>query len=200
MKVTQIKQQLRQTNYYSIFIDGRYGFSLPELKVAELGIKLDQTITTSELNSLKKQSIEEKTYSACLRLIAHRSRSEGELVDYMKRKRLDQDLIDRTIIRLGRVGLVDDLKFSRAWVSNRINLKHSSILQIKTELRKKHISAELISQVLDEAEIDELSLIKILIERKRTIARYQDSQVLMSFLSRRGFSYDKIKQALSQLN
>ena len=67
---------------------------------------------------------------------------------------------------------------------------------MKLELRKKGIASDIVDQVLTDSEnFDENAALKNLIAKKRN--RYDNEQKLIAYLARQGFSYDKIKSALS---
>ena len=65
------------------------------------------------------------------------------------------------------------------------------------ELQQKHISKEIISEVLGDYEPSEQQALNELITKKRQTTRYKDNTKLMAYLLRQGFNYGDIKQAIS---
>jgi regulatory protein len=196
MKITDIKQQVKRQDRYSIYVDGKYVFSFSENELLNLGLRVGQEFGDGELEELKKTAIEDKAYMRSLDLIMRRQRSEWEVRDYLKRKDYEQDIIEKIVKRLAGMGYVDDKKFAEAWVSNRRLLKATSKRKLTMELRQKRVADEITKEVLEEDKTDERQVLKDLIAKKRNQTRYQDEQKLIAYLLRQGFNYEDVKSAL----
>lgn len=196
MKITAIKQQQKRADRYSIFVDDTYSFSLSESGLIESRLASGQELTAAKLADLKKAAGLDKAYGQALRYVAIRPRSEGELRDYFRRKQIDSVTGEQIIQRLRNMSLVDDAAFARAWVGNRRLLKSVSKRRLRLELQQKRVASDIIDQVLQDDEGNDKQALKELIEKKR--ARYPDQQKLMQYLARQGFSYDDIKNALTE--
>src|ERR1035438_292181 len=192
MKVTNIKQQVKKTDRYSIFIDNKYSFSLSEAELVGLKLRVGQALDAGDLDDLNGEVLYSNAKNSCFKLLSYRARSTGEVVDYLKRKHYESELIDRVIEFLTTKKFIDDEQFARQWVENRLTIKQASIRQIISELRQKKVDPNLINKVIEEQSIDETKQIKQLIDKKRSQPKYRDDLKLMQYLSRKGFSYDKI--------
>jgi len=198
MKLTKIKQQIKRTDRFSIFLDDKYAFSISEAELIELNLKIGQEIEKKDLQKISEDVEFGNAKNSCYRLLSYRARSIGEIRDYLIRKKYSNEIIDKTIDYLTIKGLLNDEQFAKQWVESRVTNKNSSIIQLKSELRQKKINSEIINKVLEEKSIDEVEQIKELIIKKRTQPKYQDDLKLMQFLARRGFKYDKILVALGR--
>lgn len=196
MKITDIKQQVKRQDRYSIYVDGKYAFSFSEHELLSSSLRINQEFTPDELEKLKKTAVEDKAYMRALDLLMRRFRSEWELRDYLKRKEYTPDIIDKIINRLSGAGYVNDKKFATSWVENRRLLKSTSKRKLQMELRQKRIADDVIQEVLSEDETDERQVLKDLIAKKQMQTRYQDPQKLMAYLMRQGFNYDDVKSAM----
>jgi regulatory protein len=196
MQITAIKQQVKRTDRYSVYVDGKYAFSLSEGALIEQGLASGQELEPKRLKELKETAGLDKAYGNALRYVALRPRSVWELQDYFRRKGIDQEAAGIIVERLTNLNLLDDLAFARAWLANRRLLKSTSKRRLRLELKQKHVSEEVIAQVLEEDEADERAVLRELIAKKR--GRYPDRQKLMQYLARQGFSYDDIKTTLDE--
>jgi regulatory protein len=198
MKISDIKQQVKRKDRYSVFIDGKYSFALSQSGLLASGLKIGQELSEAELGELKQVSSEDKAVYRVLDLIARRARSEGEIRDYLRRKQYGEEEIEKILNTLSNKGYIDDEAFARAWVENRRLLKPTSRRKLTLELKQKKVSDEIISRVIEHDSEDEQETIKKLIEKKSQQTRYQDKQKLMQYLARQGFNYSDIKDALSE--
>jgi regulatory protein len=198
MKVTDIKAQVKRAGRYSIFVDGKYAFSFGELELLNSGLKLGKALSQEKLADLKDTARLDKAYDRVLNYIAIRRRSEWEIREYLKRKEYEAEIIEEITGRLAEKDYVDDLAFARAWVENRRLLKAISKRRLQQELRAKRVSDDHIEQALRSDETDEQEVLKELVAKKRQQTRYQDNLKLMQHLSRQGYNYADIKEALSE--
>lgn len=199
MKITDIKQQIKRKDRYSIYIDGKYSFALSQSGLLDTNLKISQEITDSRLKELKEFSGEDKAIYRVLDLISRRPRSEGEIRDYLRRKQYSAEEIEKILNTLSSKGYIDDLDFAKRWVDSRRLLKPISKRKLRLELKQKRVNDEIIETVLDEDETNETEVIKELIIKKQNQSRYQDQQKLMQFLARQGFNYGDIKAAFGEL-
>lgn len=196
MKITDIKAQVKREGRYSIFVDGKYSFSLSESELLKASIKIGQEFDQEGLEKLKTKAVEDKAMMRAYDLLARRPRSVYEMGEYLRRKDYSPELMGKILNALSERGYLDDEKFARAWVENRRLLKNTSKRRLQLELQQKRISSDIISRVLAEDETDEQAVLKDLIAKKRTQSRYQDEQKLIAYLLRQGFNYTDVKTAL----
>jgi regulatory protein len=196
MKITAIKQQAKRTDRYSIFVEGKYAFSLSESALLESKLAGGQELTREQVRDYKQLSSEDKLYNQALRYVAMRPRSKWEIQFYLERKHASPALISIILSKLTKVGLIDDGKLARALVNDRRLLRPTSRRKMIVELRKKRIDDESIEAAIGSESEDEQIALRAMIERKRRQSKYQDDQKLMQYLARQGFGYDDIKNAL----
>ena len=197
MKITDIKQQVKSPERYSIFMDGKFSFGLSESALMASTLKVGKEITPGEMAELKDTARSDKAYGQALGLIARRKRSEWEIRDYLKRKEYEPELIESLVERLYKSRWLDDAAFAQMWVENRRLLKSTSARRIAQELKAKRVSDDVIAHALAQDETDENDVLRDLVERKQKQTRYQDPQKLMAYLIRQGYNYADVKQAIS---
>lgn len=196
MKITDIKQQVKRQDRYSIFVDGKYSFSLSENELMKSGIRIEKEFSNTELEKLKDTAVLDKAYMRCLDLLARRARSEWEIRDYLRRKSYEPEIIEQIVERLARAKYIDDFAFGKSWVANRRLLKTTSRRKLTQELKQKRLDDSIINRVLEEDETNEQEVLKELIAKKRDQSRYSDEQKLIAYLLRQGFNYSDIKELM----
>jgi regulatory protein len=198
MKITAVKQQVKRSDRYSIYVDGKYSFSLGENEFLKLGLHSGQEITEEDLAGYKGESDYGKWFDKVLNLLSYRLRSEWELRDYLRRKKAPEEHVDKILNKLSINGYVNDEQFAKRWVENRRLMKATSRRKLMMELKQKRIPNEIIDKVLadDKDQVNEREVLKELIEKKRQ--RYPDQLKLMQYLARQGYNYDDIKSALAE--
>jgi len=196
MKITAIKQQVKRTDRYSIFVDGAYAFSLSESGLLQSGLASGQELDAAQLKKLKKDAGLDKAYYNALRYAAMRPHSQWEMESYLKRKEVDADTTAEIIRRLQNLTMLSDLDFARSWIANRRLLKSTSKRRLRLELMQKHVPDDIIRQALAEDATDERQALRDLVAKKRR--RYPERQKLIRYLASQGFNYDDITSVLNE--
>jgi regulatory protein len=197
VKVTEIKAQVKTAGRYSIFIDGKYSFSLSDVALLEQHVRIGQELSKEQVDVLKQRSQDDKMFGATLRYVGIRPRSEWEMRSYLQRKHASPALVGSILNKLSKSGIIDDLAFAKAWVESRRLLRPTSKRKLQQELRAKRVSDEVIGQVLAADAADERLVLQELAVKKR--GRYVDDMKLMQYLVRQGFSYDDVKAVVQEL-
>lgn len=199
MKITAIKQQVRRQGRYSIYVEGKYAFSLSDTALLESKLVVGQDLSEAEVGELKQKSADDKLYNNALAYVMLRPRSRWEMDQYLRRKKASPTLTAEILNKLSINGLLNDEAFARSWIANRRLLKSTSRRRLMQELRAKRVPEAVARQALEEDVTDERSVLMSLIVRKRKQSRYQDDQKLMQYLAGQGFSYGDIKAALESV-
>lgn len=202
MQITSIKSQVKRSGRYSIFVDGKYAFSLSDTALLDSRLVTGRELTEMELEEFKQASIDDKLYGNTLGYLAIRSRTVWEVETYLRRKAASPTLIKTILNKLSKAELLDDKKFAVAFINDRHLLRPTSRRKITMELRKKHVEDAVIQSVLgddEEPQATEQTALQAIIERKRRQAKYRDDPLkLMQYLARQGFNYGDIKTALQE--
>lgn len=149
----------------------------------------------------KKVMTEQEAYLRLAALCAQAEHCQQEMRDKMRRWGVDEVAQDRVVDRLVKERYVDDERYARAFVRDKIRYNKWGRRKVQQALWQKHIEQEIQQQVLDE--IDEKEYLEVLCpllkqKRKSTKAAndYEMNQKLMRFALGRGFTFDIIRQCL----
>jgi len=196
MKITALKQQVKNPQRVSIFVDDKYEFSPSLDEVIKYSVKNGQELDKTELKKFKKISEDGKLRARALEWLLNRPHSVREFKDYLYRKKADPAFSESLVEEFSNKGYLNDSKFA-AWFIDLQSRKNKSRRAIRAELLKKGIAGESLDQALEESSVDEAAALKELIAKKQKLSRYQnDSLRLMQYLTSQGFSYQDVKQAL----
>ncbi len=198
MKITSIKQQVKNPERASIFVDGKYSFSLSLNELVAEKLKIGHELDEPELKRLKKLSDDGKLKARALEWVLNRPRSIREFKDYMFRKKADPELTEKLINEFTERGYLDEQRFA-GWLADVRRRRGKSERAIRSELASKGLNREIVDEILKEGD-DELARLKDLAAKKANLPRYRsDPQKLMQYLARQGFAYDDIKQVITEL-
>jgi len=198
VKITSIQQQVKNPERASIFIDSKYSFSLSLNELMAEKLKLSQELDEMGLKRLKKMSEDGKLKARALEWVFNRPRSNREFKDYMYRKKADPDLTERLIDEFTERGYLNETHYAD-WLVDMRRRKGKSERAIRSELSSKGIDRDIVAETLTDSG-NELERLKNLVTKKGQLPRYKtDPQKFMRYLVGKGFSYNDIKQVLSEV-
>jgi len=144
---------------------------------------------------------EQEAYLQLAALCAQAEHCQQEMRDKMRRWELDETVQNRIIDRLIKERYVDDERYARAFVKDKIRYNKWGRRKVQQALWQKHVDADIQQRVLDEIDEKEyLDILRPLLKQKRKSIRatsdYELNQKLARFALSRGFTFDLIRQCL----
>lgn len=196
--VTAIRQQTKNLDRFSIFLDGKYAFSLSARQLTENGLASGQELSGDEIEAYEGRSQAGKALQSAYRLLSYRSRSIKELSQRLERKGYDQATIDQVVERLKELGLLDDDDFASSWLAQPKS-RQRSLRRLNQELRAKGVDKEAVEQNLAELPQDhERDAIRALIIKRRNKNTPVTKEQLLGYLVRQGFRLSLVLDVLNQ--
>ena len=208
MKITKIKTQKRDSLRFNLYLDGKFCLGISGQLIAKEGLRLGQEISEKKLERLKKDESREKVWGMALRYLSYRPRSREEMREYLARKEIEEELIEKIVKRLEKQGHLDDQRFAKSWIEDRKNrLKGPRLIYL--ELLKKGVDKEKVELALgswynkkEEKEIAWQALEKKVKQKKKGEKKkltFREKGKFYRFLMQRGFNYDIIRELLSRV-
>ena len=119
----------------------------------------------------------------------------------MRHWELSEEIQARVMARLVSERYVDDERYARAFVKDKVRYNKWGRRKVEQALWQKHIDAAIRQQVLDEVDDNEyIEVLRPLLKQKRKSTKaqsnYEMNHKLMRFALGRGFTFDIIRQCL----
>ena len=148
-----------------------------------------------------KEKTEQDAYLQLAALCAQAEHCQQEMRDKLKRWGVDADAQDRIVARLVEERFIDDERYARAFVKDKIRYNKWGRRKVQQGLWQKHIDADIQERVLDDVDDSEyLAVLRPLLKQKVKSVKasndYERTQKLVRFALSRGFTFDLIRQCL----
>jgi regulatory protein len=198
-KVTALKVQKHHPNRINVYLDNEYSFGLSRITAAWL--QVGQELSPSKIAKLQAEDAREVAYIQALRFLDYRPRSRAEVRRNLEKHAVPPEVINDVFKRLERNGLVNDERFAHDWVENRSEFRPRSRRALAHELHQRGLDDPAIEKALEGLNEETLAYQAALKQARRYNGLpYRDfHNKLGSFLARRGFSYDVIKQVVTRV-
>lgn len=139
-------------------------------------------------------------YAGAVRILTLRAHSEKELRDKLSKK-YPPESCDFAVERCRELGFVDDEDFAERYASELYEKKHYGVDRIRKELMIKGVNRELIDEAVGGLDIDEISCIIDIIEKKykNCLSDKKGLRRVYAGCQRLGYSYSQIRKAIEQM-
>lgn len=180
-----------------IFINEEFCFVLYKREINQYGIELDKKVSVEIYEEIINQVIVKRAKARSLYLLKDTDRTEYQLRSKLKQNHYKEDIIEIAVDYVKSFHYIDDVRYASNYISSRS--KDKSKRQIIQELMRKGISKHIIDELYENRDIDEQSVIKKHIQKKRInldTASKEELQKLYMSLLRKGFASQEIRTVM----
>ena len=188
-----------------VTIDGERILTITEETFLRFGLFDGQAMDAERLQEMELADGVSRAMTEAHRLIDHRMRTRRELAVKLKARGRPDEVIDQVLERLEHAGLIDDGRFARLWIDERLRRRPAGLSLLRRELRQKGINAEVVDTALEESASGEGETERAYEALRRQSYRYARldrnaaHRRMVAFLGRRGFGQAVIYQVVHRV-
>lgn len=173
---------------------------------AKYGLSNGDNLDDERINTLKKGNDIFLAKERAFNILSKRNNSTGEIKRKLLQRKFDKDTIVEAVNDLTISGFLDDEKFAREYLEEKLKFKAAGLNKIRSELYSKGIRKEIIETVLAEKnETDETdNALKLALKKMNTsfikeTETKKQKQKLYSFLFSKGFEHNTIDSVIKKI-
>jgi regulatory protein len=207
--ITKITTQKKRTDRYNIFIDDgkgeQYAFSVDEEVLIKFDLKKGKEIDEFDRANIQDQDEIQKAFTMAIHFLSYRMRSEAEIRLSLKKKEIEEPIIQEAIHKLYHYNYLNDLEFAKAFVRTHVNAGNKGPVTIELELKGKGVQETLIEQAMLVYPFDlQVHHAQLLAEKEikkdRNLSERALLQKLEQTLIRKGFTRSVISAAIAEIS
>jgi regulatory protein len=151
---------------------------------------------------IKKEMTGQQAYQKLTDLCARSEHCQQEMIEKMRQWGVSEDEQAQVMERLVRERYVDDERFARAFIYDKIRYNKWGRRKVEQALWMKRIDEQISKPILDEVDDEEyLSILRPMLKQKRKSIKaksdYELNMKLMKWALGRGFTMDVIRQCMT---
>ncbi len=202
MKIQKFKKVGK--NKYKVLFDNEE-LTLYEDIILKYDLLISKEITLDILDDIIKENNNYEAYNSALNYIEVKMRNRKELYDYLNRKGYDDDLINETIKKIDKLGLLDDKAYIKAYINDKVNLTLDGPYKIRKNLLDLDFNESDINDYLNtfNKSIWKAKLEKLVNKKKnlmKTKSYYMFMQKMKNDLYNMGYESYMIDDCLQNIN
>lgn len=202
-EITAIKVPLKRPDRRSLYLDGKFAFSVSEGIFFLHNLKVGDCLTQKQIITLKADDDRYKINEAAYRLLGYRQRSVRELRTRLLQKGWENDEIEPVIKELCDKGYLDDLEFAKMYTKDKIKFKYLGPIALRNELFRTGVDKEIIEKVIDEAYSSKSPrelMLELLLKKRISLNKPMENKEkirLINLLKRKGYMWEDIEPVIS---
>lgn len=195
-KITDIKPQAKNKSRVSLFVDGEFVCGLEKLSVASARLKIGDEVDPDKLNAVVEESERTAAFEKAVAYLGRSPRTEKEMRTYLVGKGFSMKVVIYAVDKLREYGYLNDAEYCRTFI--RVYGEKAGVRKLAAKLYEKGVPREMIDAELEKS--DDGAETAIALAKKYISTRKCDRRKVMAFLAGRGFEYDTIREAVSELD
>lgn len=203
-KITKIEYQKKNKDRVNVYLDDVFSFGIDLNIMIKHSLSKNMELDDEFIEEILNAEEENHVYNYALNILSRSAKSEKQMIDKLKEKGYDLDLINNAIEKLKKQGYLDDQRFSEMYINSKINESKYGKRKIKEKLYEKGIAREIIDEKLKVlSNEDELQrAISLGLKKLKSLNeadKQKRSMKLINHLISKGFEYGIVRQAVSKL-
>ena len=199
MTVTKIEAVVNSKTRYKVFVDEQFAFVLHKGELSRYHILADGEISKETYDEIVAEVVLKRAKLRALHLLNDMGRTEMQLRQKLKQNNYTEFIIEEVLRYVKSFGYVNDAEYARSFIANRKEKK--SRKELYMQLSQKGIDSYVLDEVFEECYNEESSkeAISSIMKKKRynpETATKNETQKILAYLTRKGFSYEDIRQVL----
>ena len=138
------KYELTKKNIYNVYLSNGEVLELNGKVITDNELLIKKDIDNELYNKLKRDNTICILVDTSIKYIDRRLRSINELRDYLKNKEEDTIIIEEVIDKLIDYKYLDDDRFTKAFIKDKLNFTNWGDYKIKNELKRLGVNEEII--------------------------------------------------------
>jgi regulatory protein len=138
------KYELTKKNIYNVYLSNGEVLELNGKVITDNELLIKKDIDNELYDKLKRDNTICMLMDTSVKYIDRRLRSINELRDYLKNKEEDTIIIEEVIDKLINYKYLDDDRFTKAFIKDKLNFTNWGDYKIKNELKRLGVNEEII--------------------------------------------------------
>ena len=202
MKINKFKKI--GSNKYKIYFDNE-SLIVYEDVIIKYNLLYKKDIDNDLLIEINKENYKSSIYDVSIKYISVRMRSKKELEEYLKKKKYDQKDIEETIKRLQSQDLLNDEKFAKSYINDKLYLTNYGLTKIKNDLLKLGVEEYIIDAIVNNIDLQVINdkLSKIIDKELKINSKLPTNKLNNKIINRcinLGYNYEDILNILNDKN
>lgn len=206
LAITKISPQKKNSDRFSLFHNNQFLIGVSSQTLLDYSIQKGTELTRDLFHRLNSSEEYQSVKERCYKLLSGRDHGAEELKRKLVQKGFSHAICEQVVSEFREKNQLNDQTYATKFARDKYRLKQWGPKKIKSALFKKGVPKTVISDVIEalKNDIDPVNTcIELALKRDRHFLREPDifkrKQKIFRYLAGKGYSSDKIKKALPNI-
>ena len=209
MIITKIQRLRGKKPRYTVLLENAPSLELSDWIIGKYGLRTGDDLEQSELEKIQSAEAQYRAKGVAINYLSYRQRSSKEVADHLLKKGFSRECAVNVTEQLRASELINDKKFSEAFIKDRLQRKPIGALLLRQQLIAKGISSKEIEPILAQSITEKKQYesaclaakhkLRLIHANKKQLDNNATKKRVLDFLLRRGFSYEIASTTIRQL-
>ena len=197
--ITAITAQSKNIDRANLFVDNKFYCGIAKILVGSHKLKVGQEISLKQLDELIFESDKEKAFLYAMNYISRYTSTKKQLANKLYEKGYLKQIVDYVVEKTEKFGYINDLDYAKCYIEYNKRLKGK--VRLKSELKAKGISSEILAIVLEDFEDNSNSVYDLAKKHSKNKDINDPNYVakLNRYLAYKGFDWSAISSCIEKL-
>lgn len=198
-----IKFKKMSGSKYKVFFSNGLSIIIHEDIILKYNILVNKHISNEQLELMQTDNNNYIIYDLALKYINIKLRCEREIKEYLKKKNIEDNLIDNVIDKLKNDGYLNSKVYIKSYIYDKFNINNIGPLKIKKDLINLGFNEEDIDKEIDKIDRDHLlTKLNRMIDKKISLTKNYSGYILrkkiIDYFINKGFELSDIEFILKE--
>ena len=184
---------------YKVFLDGEFAFVLYKGELLRYAIREGEVLEEETRQSILEEVIVKRAKLRAMHLLEDMDRTESGLREKLRLGLYPEEAVNSALEYVKSFGYIDDYRYAKRFIESRKQSK--SRREIYAQLCNKGVASDKIDLAFEEcygSDGEKEAILTLLRKKRANLSHATDVEIrkLYSYLSRKGFRYDDIRQVI----
>ncbi len=197
-KITDIKPQVKSPTRCNIYLDNCFYCGLELETIMRNRLKIGEEITPERLDEIQAESESLRALDKAMNFVSRSQKTKKQVSDYLEKKGYTACTLAAVLDKMSAYKFVNDKFYAEEYF--RQSSKNKGKRLIAAELKRKGVSDEDMSEVLENAGDETESAIRVAEKHLRSKDKTRENALkCYKYLLSKGFDYDTAKSATDKI-
>ena len=143
-----------KNNLYKLTLEDDRTILVHEELILKKGMLLSKEIDQDTINDIERLNNNLNAYDIAIKYISNRYHSIHEVRNFLRKKEIDNDVIEEVISKMIKQKYLDDKVYTKAYINDQINLTNNGPYKIRRELENVYVKDSIIDEYLSAFDLE----------------------------------------------
>ncbi|MFU0769157.1 recombination regulator RecX [Staphylococcus pasteuri] len=203
-KITKLEVQKKNKERFNLYLDNQFEMGIDIDTLVKFNLKKDQVLEAAEMEQIQKYDHYRRGLNIAIQYLSFRKRTEREVRQHLIKNDISEEALQQVIDYCYQEKLIDHYDYAESLKNTMINTTDKGPETYKQKLYQAGIETNIIDEYtalyIEQQPMEDIIKVASKVIKTKKGPTSKVKQKIMTALMQKGFTIEKIKQAMDELD